>query len=128
MTLLLNTRITAVGPEVSDLADSGVLILFADGSPPELAEVSVLHAPAAPPSAEGPQKGELIRIGQVSGTITAVGSVAWKKVLEMGHVVINFNGATEAERPGELCATPIDGDALTAALQIGETLTIGGKA
>ena len=43
MSVLLKTRVTAIGPEVADLAESGVVILFADGSPPELAEVSVLH-------------------------------------------------------------------------------------
>ena len=33
---------------------------------------------------------------------------AWSKVREIGHVVINFNGATEAERPGEICASEVD--------------------
>jgi len=36
--VLLETRVTAIGPEVADLAEGGVVILFADGAPPELAE------------------------------------------------------------------------------------------
>jgi len=42
--MLLKTSITEIGPDVPELAEAGVLILFAEGSPPELAEVSVLHA------------------------------------------------------------------------------------
>jgi PTS system glucitol/sorbitol-specific IIA component len=43
MSLIWKTEITDVGPEVADLAEGGVVIFFASGAPPELAEVSVLH-------------------------------------------------------------------------------------
>lgn len=51
------TALTAVGPDVPDLLDGGILILFADGAPPELAEVSVLHRVAEGPSTEAPRPG-----------------------------------------------------------------------
>jgi PTS system glucitol/sorbitol-specific IIA component len=124
MTVLLRTRVTAIGPEVADLAEAGVVILFADGSPPELAEVSVLHKTEHGPSDGAPQKGASITLGPVAAVITAVGSSAWSKVLEMGHVVISFNGATEAERPGEICASQVDPQALVAALKTGAIITI----
>jgi PTS system glucitol/sorbitol-specific IIA component len=124
MTVLLRTRVTAIGPEVADLAEGGVLILFADGSPPELAEVSVLHKTEHGPSDGAPQKGASITLGDVSAIITAVGSSAWSKVLEMGHVVISFNGAAEAERPGEICASQVDTKALVAALKTDAIITI----
>ena len=124
MTVLLRTRVTAIGPEVADLAEGGVVILFADGSPPELAEVSVLHKTEHGPSDGAPAKGASITLGPVSATITAVGSSAWSKVLEMGHVVISFNGAAEAERPGEICASQVDSQALVAALKTGVIITI----
>ncbi|WP_457151133.1 PTS glucitol/sorbitol transporter subunit IIA [Mesorhizobium sp. P5_C1] len=124
MTVLLRTRVTAIGPEVADLAEGGVVILFADGSPPELAEVSVLHKTEHGPSDGAPQKGASITLGPVAATITAVGSSAWSKVLEMGHVVISFNGAAEAERPGEICASQVDAQALVAALKTGAVITI----
>ena len=88
MSVLLRTRVTAIGPEVADLAEGGVVILFADGSPPELAEVSVLHKAESGPSDDAPAKGASIAIGGVSATITAVGASAWAKVREIGHVVI----------------------------------------
>lgn len=124
MTVLLRTRVTAIGPEVADLAEGGVVILFADGSPPELAEVSVLHETQQAPSDDAPGIGASIVIGPVSATITAIGSSAWAKVREIGHVVISFNGAAQAERPGEICASEIDPAALVAALKTDAIITI----
>lgn len=124
MTVLLRTRVTEIGPEVADLAEGGVLILFADGSPPELAEVSVLHKTEEGPSADAPQVGASIAIGPVGATITAIGPTAWAKVREIGHVVITFNGAGSAERPGEICASAVETDQLVAALKPDATITI----
>lgn len=125
MTTHLRTRITGVGADVVDLADGGVLILFADGAPPELAEVSVLHLPEIGPVKQGPSVGTPIKVGEVASVITAIGPIAWDKVVEIGHVVINFNDATTAERPGEICAAAIDLEVLKAALTVGRTITIG---
>lgn len=124
MSLFLKTRVTQIGPEVADLADGGVVILFADGSPPELAEVSVLHLAEAGPSDAAPDVGASIEIGDVTTKITAVGPTAWAKVREIGHVVINFNGATQAERPGEICAAQVDTVALVATLKAGTVITV----
>lgn len=124
MPISLKTRITAVGPEVPDLAENGVLILFAEGAPPELAEVSVLHKLELEAGA-APAVGSLITIGAVQSAITALGPGAWKKLEEIGHVVVNFNGATEAERPGEICATVVDAAQLNSALAQGTLITIG---
>src|SRR6218665_58331 len=38
-----STTVTGIGAEVPDLLDGGVLILYADGAPPALAEISVQH-------------------------------------------------------------------------------------
>lgn len=125
MTLHLKTKITAVGPDVADLAEGGVLILFADGSPAELAEVSVLHRVEGEAATTAPAVGTAIKVGDVSATITAIGDKAWAKVLDIGHVVIKFNGATSTETPGEIAASEIDGAALTAALKEGTDIIIG---
>ena len=125
MQVFLRTRITAVGPEVADLAEGGVVILFADGAPPELAEVSVLHESMEGPADEAPASNVPVTIGALSASITAMGATAWSKVREIGHVVINFNGAAQAERPGEICASAVDGEALKGALKAGAEITIG---
>jgi len=124
MPTLYRTTITEVGPDVGDLVAGGVLILFAEGAPPELAEVSVLHIVEEGPSPEAPPVGAAIRIGLVEARLTAVGELAWKKVAELGHVVINFNGASAVARPGELCATVVAGETLAAALLPGADIVI----
>lgn len=126
MSIHLKTRITAIGAEVADLAEGGVLILFADGSPPELAEVSVLHVVEEGPEASAPAIGTKIAIGSLNAKITAVGESAWQKVREIGHVVISFTGADSTDRPGEICASEITGEELVAALKEGQIITIGG--
>ncbi|KAB0568201.1 MULTISPECIES: PTS glucitol/sorbitol transporter subunit IIA [Brucella] len=126
MSIHLKTRITAIGPEVADLAEGGVLILFADGSPPELAEVSVMHAVEEGPEASAPAVGARITIGSLNAEITAVGDSAWQKVREIGHVVISFTGAQSTDRPGEICATEIAGEELVSALKEGQIIIIGG--
>ncbi|HET6407259.1 MAG TPA: PTS glucitol/sorbitol transporter subunit IIA, partial [Chthoniobacteraceae bacterium] len=66
-----------------------------------------------------------ITIGALETAVTAVGESAWKKVIDLGHVVINFNDATTTDRPGEICASAVDIDELKAALAVGRTITIG---
>jgi PTS system glucitol/sorbitol-specific IIA component len=101
-----------------------MLILFAEGAPPELAEVSVLHAVEAAPTAQSPGVGAQLSLGGVSARITAIGDYAWRKIGEIGHVVINFNGAATTPRPGEICASPVDLKALNSALQPGAEILI----
>lgn len=125
MSVFLKTRITAVGPEVADLAEGGVLILFADGAPEELAEVSVLHAVQEGPSDAAPAAGVRVTVGDVTAEITAMGEAAWNKVREIGHVVVNFNGANAVERPGEICASVVEPATLVAALKTDAVITIG---
>jgi len=124
MVVYLKTHITAIGPDVADLTEGGVLILFSDGAPPELAEISVLHQVAEPPSFDAPKIGSLLRIGALQTSVTAIGETAWAKVRDIGHVVISFNGAAEAERPGEICAGVIEPQTLIAALSVSQTLII----
>lgn len=124
MAVRYRTIITDVGQGVPELLDGGVLILFADGAPPELAEMSILHVAEEGPTAEPPARGAEIRIGLVSAKLTAIGDLAWKKVSDLGHVVINFDGSPDAARPGELCATPLSRDEILSTLVPGAEIAI----
>ena len=126
MTTFYRTVITQIGPDVADLLDGGMLILFAEGSPPELAEVSVLHKVAEGPTPQSPQPGAEIAIGTVRATLTAIGEYAWNKIADIGHVVINFDGATTSGRPGELNASAVPTAELQDALKPGATIAIVG--
>lgn len=124
MTIFFQARITEIGPEVGELLEGGVLILYAQGAPPELAEVSVLHVVEAGPTPEAPPIGAAFRVGPCTAALTAIGDRAWKKVADIGHVVINFSGSSVTDRPGEICAEAVDTAALAAALVRGSTITI----
>jgi glucitol/sorbitol PTS system EIIA component len=121
--MFLKTRITEIGTDVADLLEGGVLILFAEGAPPELAEVSVLHKVEIV-DAKQPAPGSKILIGNVEAHVTAIGSYAWQKVIDIGHVVINFNNSSNAERPGEICATVLSSEDLMAQLKTGHIISI----
>ncbi|VVE84437.1 PTS glucitol/sorbitol transporter subunit IIA [Pandoraea sputorum] len=117
------TIISSIGVEVQSLLEGGVLILFADGAPAELAEVSILHR-VEQVSACAPPVGTVLRIGENAAVVTAVGSGAWSKVSELGHVVITFNGAEADERPGVICASKIDCAALFTGMQSGTVIEL----
>lgn len=119
----LQTTMTAIGEEVPDLLEGGVLILYADGAPAALAEVSVQHA-SDDIAEQVPPVGSRVAIGDARTTVSAVGPTAWGKVRDIGHVVLNFNGAARAERPGEICVAPCDAEALRLALKVGGHITI----
>ena len=119
-----STTLTAIGEEVADLLEGGVLILYADGAPPALAEVSVQHLVDGAVQLQPPPVGARIALGEVSMRVTAVGRSAWDKGRDLGHVVINFNGAGTAERPGEICVEPIDSVSVSRQVHVGSTIVI----
>ncbi|MCB6184336.1 PTS glucitol/sorbitol transporter subunit IIA [Leeia sp. TBRC 13508] len=119
-----STNITEVGPEVFDLLDGGVLILYADGAPEALAEVAVQHLVDVNDPSKQPTVGDSLMIGEQKVKITAIGETAWHKVQDLGHVVFSFNGADVAERPGEICTEALDVDVLKQSLMSGCSLAI----
>lgn len=117
------TNVQAVGPEVESLLEGGVLVLYQNGAPPELAEVSVLHEVESI-SDETPSVGSLLKIGSIEVVVTAMGDTAWSKVRDIGHVVINFNGADKAERPGEICVEQVNLDAIKSQVVSGVSIEL----
>jgi PTS system glucitol/sorbitol-specific IIA component len=119
-----STTVTAIGEEVSDLLEGGVLILYADGAPQALAEVSVQHRVSGSVPDRPPPVGANVSLGALSTRVSAVGPSAWDKVRDLGHVVINFNGASLAERPGEICVEARDSAAVSREVRAGSTIVI----
>jgi PTS system glucitol/sorbitol-specific IIA component len=113
------TEVTNVGPEVEELLEeAGTLVLFEEGAPPELAEMSVLHEHSESRE-DPPEVGDMMVIDGREFRITAVGDSAWKNMLKLGHASFKFNGAEEVELPGEICLEePGSGD-------IGESIRPG---
>ena len=117
------TEVREIGPEVAEFLQEGYLILFQTGSPPELAEMSVLHE-ASHMRPEPPEPGDVLAIGESRFRITAVGTKAWQNVEEMGHAVFVFNGAEEPEMPGQICLEEGGAEGLAQVIRPGTSLEI----
>lgn len=98
-------NITAIGPLVSEFVEAGVLVFFGANAPEELAEFSILHDGAGLNGAVVP--GDRIRLNEHTYRVLAVGDVANQNLGALGHLVIKFNGATEPEMPGDVCAEAV---------------------
>lgn len=95
-------HITGIGPLLSEFTDAGVLVFFGQSAPEELMEFAVIHDGQT--LAEPVAAGDEFVIGEERYRITAVGEVANQNLANLGHFVIKFNAAAEAELPGDICA------------------------
>ena len=95
------TTVTAVGEQVAEFITQGLLIWFAEGAPEELHFFTVLHRPTV--TTGGVRPGDLVRIDDKAFRVTAVGEVADENMVNLGHMDLKANGATEAPLPGDIC-------------------------
>ena len=93
--------VTAVGEQVPEFIGQGLLIWFAEGAPEELHFFTVLHRPTV--TTGGVRPGDLVRIDGKAFRVTAVGEVANDNMVNLGHIDMKANGASEAPLPGDLC-------------------------
>ncbi|HLT57501.1 MAG: PTS glucitol/sorbitol transporter subunit IIA [Limnochordales bacterium] len=110
--------VTQVGEEVPAFAQAGMLVLFGENAPPELAAISLVHRTEV---WNGPcAVGDILRLDGQPFRITAVGELANDHLRELGHVVIRFNGQHQPELQGDVCveARPIPSLAPGAVLTI----------
>ena len=105
------TEVTEIGVEVPDFLETGLMILFESGAPPELAEISVQHTPTTRRD-EPPEPGDVLLLGESEFRITAVGYKAWQNVTDLGHAVFKFDGQQEPELPGQIHLDGPDADKL----------------
>lgn len=88
-----------VGPSCGDLLEqSGMMIIFDDTAPEELAEVCLLHEHV--PLLRPVRVGDRVTIDEQEYLVTAVGDVANQALEELGHVTLLFDGAHEPRKAG----------------------------
>lgn len=102
MRLVYKTRVVRLGNLAADFFREGMMVLFQEGAPRELEEISVIHRPEVLWDQVRP--GDTLRIGSTCVKVTAVGEVANRNLANLGHAVIKFNGLIDPELPGDLCA------------------------
>jgi len=100
-TAVYESTVTQVGGQVEAFLGHGLLIFFGANSPPELHDISVLHA--ATVAEDGPRPGDTIHLGSASMDVLAVGSVVRDNLINLGHLDLKADGRTEAKLPGDVC-------------------------
>ncbi len=95
------SEVVEVGGEVPSFVEAGVLVWFHDDVPEELRWFSVLHRPTTTTGGVAP--GDVVWIDDHALRVTAVGEVANKNLVLLGHLDLKANGALEAPLPGDVC-------------------------
>jgi PTS system glucitol/sorbitol-specific IIA component len=94
------TTITKLGETYGEIFEQGMVVVFNENAPEELAELSALHTPAKLPRDVKP--GDEVVLGKKRYTVTAVGSEANYTLGKMGHCTFIFTGAAKAELDGHI--------------------------
>lgn len=100
-TTVYESTVTQVGSQVAAFLEHGILILFGDGSPAELHDISVLHR--ADVADDGPRPGDTVHLGATQLEVLAVGDVVRDNLLNLGHLDLKADGRTEPKLPGDVC-------------------------
>lgn len=99
--VLYQSTVTGKGDQAQDLIEDRMVVIFKEGAPSELAEISVLHKPADDSFVEL-QKGDVLEIMDQTYRVMAVGEEANKNMKKLGHATLKFNGSNETELPGDI--------------------------
>lgn len=103
--VIYRSVVIGVGQLAPEFFREGIVVLFAEGAPPELEEISVVHRPGDLLADVVP--GAVLWFGNQPVTITAVGEVVSRNLAGLGHAAIKFNGQAEPELPGDLCVEAV---------------------
>lgn len=98
---VFDTEVVAVGESAGAFFDAGIVVLFGEDAPEELAEVAVIHRPRR--AEAGPRPGDEVEVADQRLQVLAVGDVAEQNLLNLGHLVLKRNGETSAALPGDVC-------------------------
>lgn len=109
--------VTKLGEMAQEMMDAGLLILFNENAPAELADISVLHTISE--LASPIEKGDTLTINDQVYTVFEVGDEVNHTLKTLGHCTLKFEGKS-VELPGELS---LSGGSLPT-IKKGDTITI----
>lgn len=93
--------VLSVGDMASEFFDAGIVVLFGEDAPEELADVAVIHRPTI--TTGGLAAGDQVHLGDEVITVLAVGNVADENLVNLGHLSLKRNGEDQAALPGDVC-------------------------
>lgn len=111
--------ITGWGPEALEYlgSDDAFVIIFNEGAPDVLADISILHTRSELKA--NPLPGDTLILCDKEYIITDVGWEVPNTLRDLGHAALSFRGLAQTERPGTM---ELLGDPLTK-----EDIKVGGK-
>ena len=118
MTVIYENQIKNIGSLVETFEGEEMFILFGDNAPDTLKDFC--YTIDIKPVNNTIEVGHILDIDSNEFEITAIGDVAEKNLVGLGHVTVVFDGATVASLPGSIY---VKGNGVPK-LTIGSTLTI----
>ncbi|MDA8194892.1 MAG: PTS glucitol/sorbitol transporter subunit IIA [Thermaerobacter sp.] len=115
------TEITALGGECAEFVAANMLVLFGEGAPAELRDISAIHTVRVMAAEPILETGRVLEIGHHALRIVAVGTVAEDNLRSIGHLVI-VKGGEDPILPGQIRVEgswPSPGE-----VQIGRTVVV----
>ncbi|MWN06205.1 PTS glucitol/sorbitol transporter subunit IIA [Gilliamella sp. Pas-s95] len=116
--VIYHSKINQIGEFAQEALADGMLILFKNGAPADLAEYCFVHS--HDDLQQDLQVGQEIKLGKHVYEITAVGDVGSINFRELGHITLRFDGNHQAELPGTV---HVKGD-LPDQLSVGDEIII----
>lgn len=98
--IIYQSIISSIGDCAADMLSDGMLIMFDEGCPADLADYCFTHSHGRLNNEL--TMGQTLKLGNYFYTITAVGSVANTNFRELGHLTVRFDGQNIAELPGTI--------------------------
>ncbi|TSJ90690.1 PTS glucitol/sorbitol transporter subunit IIA [Gilliamella apicola] len=98
--VIYQSKINQIGEFAPDALADGMLILFKNGAPSDLADYCFVHS--HDDLKQDIQSGQVFQIGKHAYQITSVGDVANTNFRELGHITLKFDGSNKAELPGTI--------------------------
>lgn len=115
---IFETQVIAIGEDAEDFKQEDMLLLFGEDAPPELSDFC--YKILIQPIQQTITPGMTVCFNENTYEITAVGEVAEENLRNLGHITINFNGATTCDMPGTIYVEHKD----LPTLKVGDTISI----
>lgn len=100
MAVVYDTVVVAVGDEAKLFFEQGIVVLFAEGAPEELAEFSITHRPTVTDAGVVP--GAVVDLAGERLSVVSVGDVANDNLRNLGHLILKRNASSDP-LPGDVC-------------------------
>ena len=97
---IYSSKIVKIGEQAHLFLEEGIVVFFGDNAPEELQDVAVVHE--LQDITGEIEVGTTINLSNEELVVTAVGPVANENFINLGHLVLKLDSATEAALPGDV--------------------------